>query len=229
MRFLLLSDIHGHLDFLDHIQEDLQAADAIILAGDLTRRGEEHTLNELAERIYRPGVEILGVLGNLDPPWLSKDLKEAGIMDLEETAKVSLGVGFSGVGGSNPTPFLTPYERKESELEAALLKGMHELKGIRPWVLVSHPPPFDSGLDRTFGGCRAGSKALKRFVENFQPDVCVCGHIHEAYGTARLGATLIVNPGAFQSGRYALLSYKQGSWQATLLEASSRKFFRLKA
>jgi Icc-related predicted phosphoesterase len=223
-----LSDIHGHLDFLGNIQKDLESVDAVILAGDLTRRGKGRSLMEIVEGVRRPGVETLGVLGNLDPPSLSKDLEKTGIVDLEARAGVILGIGFSGVGGSNPTPFLTPYEREESNLEAALLKGRNALKGIRPWVLVSHPPPFDSGVDRTLCGCRAGSRAVRRFIEDFQPDVCVCGHIHEAYGIVSLGVTLIVNPGAFQSGKYASLSYEKGLWKATLLEASTPKAFHFK-
>jgi hypothetical protein len=223
VRFLVLSDIHGRLEYLRNIKEEVRRSDGVILAGDLTQKGKGAAIAELANGLRRPGLEIVGVLGNLDLPLLAKELEALGIFNLEASGRLVHGIAFSGVGGSNPTPFFTPYERKEDEIKAALLKGAQKLRGARPWVVVSHPPPFDSGLDKTFFGLNAGSKALKEFLLERSPDVCVCGHIHEAFGTARLGPTLIVNPGPFQSGHYAILAYEKEQWHAELRSATTNK------
>lgn len=223
MRFLVLSDIHGRLEYLMDIEEDVRRSDGVILAGDLTQKGKGAALAELAGGLRRPGIEIVGVLGNLDLPLLAKEMEALGIFNLEASGRLVRGIAFSGVGGSNPTPFFTPYERKEEEIRAALVEGAQKLRGARPWVVVSHPPPFDSGLDKTFFGLNAGSKALREFLLERGPDVCVCGHIHEAPGIARLGPTLIVNPGPFQSGRYAILAYENEQWHAELKSATTNK------
>ena len=220
---MVLSDIHGRLECLRDIEEEVRRTDGIILAGDLTQKGKGTALAELAGGIRRPGLEVVGVLGNLDLPLLAKEMEVLGIFNLEASGKLVRGIAFSGVGGSNPTPFFTPYERKEEEIKSALLKGAEKLGGARPWVVVSHPPPFDSGLDKTLFGFKAGSRALREFLLESAPDVCVCGHIHEAPGTARLGPTLIVNPGPFQSGRYAILAYENEQWHAELKSATTNK------
>jgi len=223
VRFLVLSDIHGRLEYMKDIDEEVRRSDCVILAGDLTRKGNGAGLAELAGGLRRPGLEIVGVLGNLDLPSLAKELEALGIFNLETSGRLVRGIAFSGVGGSNPTPLFTPYEREEDEIRAALVEGAQSLKGARPWVVVSHTPPLDSGLDKTFFGLNAGSKALREFLLERGPDVCVCGHIHEALGTARLGTTLIVNPGPFQSGHYAILVYENDQWHAELKSAPTSK------
>ena len=223
MRFLVLSDIHGSLEFLKDIANEAHRSDGVVLAGDLTQKGKGNTLAMLAGGICRPGLDIVGVIGNLDLPSSAKEMEALGIFNLEASGKLVRGIAFSGVGGSNPTPFLTPYERGEEDIQEALMNGAKKLRGARPWVVVSHPPPFDSGLDQTFLGDKAGSKALRNFLLEQAPDVCVCGHIHEALGIHRLGSTLIVNPGPFQSGHYAILLYEAGQWHAELRNAATSK------
>jgi hypothetical protein len=55
-----------------------------------------------------------------------------------------------------------------------------------------------------FFGFHVGSKAVRRVIEYFQPDVFVCGHIHEARGFDYLGNTLAINPGPFPK-HYAII------------------------
>ena len=42
----------------------------------------------------------------------------------------------------------------------------------------------------------AGSVAVRRLLEEFQPLLGLHGHIHEARGAVRLGRTLALNPGS---------------------------------
>lgn len=70
--------------------------------------------------------------------------------------------------------------------------------------MVTHQPPFGF-LDTLYNGEPSGSVSLRRFLEEFQPDLLLCGHIHEARGEARLGRTLGVNVGELRRGYSALI------------------------
>jgi Icc-related predicted phosphoesterase len=50
-----------------------------------------------------------------------------------------------------------------------------------------------------------GSRALRTLIEREQPDLVLCGHIHESRGDDTLGETRIVNPGPAFAGHYALV------------------------
>ena len=68
--------------------------------------------------------------------------------------------------------------------------------GLKPLVLVCHCPPLGTPLDRVREGVHAGSQAVREFIEEQQPEVFFCGHIHEAAGVAaRIGATRGFNAG----------------------------------
>ena len=54
-------------------------------------------------------------------------------------------------------------------------------------------------------GEHVGSAALRALIEREQPNVVLCGHIHEARATDRIGGARIVNPGPAAAGHYALL------------------------
>jgi len=150
---LVLSDIHGRLEYLRDIEEEVRRSDGIILAGDLTQKGKGAAIAELADGLRRPGLEIVGVLGNLDLPLLAKELEALGIFNLEASGRLVRGIAFSGVGGSNPTPFFTPYERKEDEIKAALLKGAQKLRrGKAVGCRLPSAPVRLRGLDKTFFG-----------------------------------------------------------------------------
>ena len=59
-------------------------------------------------------------------------------------------------------------------------------------VLVSHFPPRGT-LDRAPSGDHIGSVAVREVMRAVAPRVLVCGHVHEAPGVERAGATLVVN------------------------------------
>jgi len=72
----------------------------------------------------------------------------------------------------------------------------------RRTIYLMHSPPFETPLDLMQGRKPAGSRSIKTFVERNQPLLTLHGHIHEspelsgAY-MARLGQTIMVNPGQF--------------------------------
>ena len=71
---------------------------------------------------------------------------------------------------------------------------------------VSHEPPFEY-LDLTTGGQRIGSRSAVWYIRTLQPQIFICGHVHEAAGEAHLRQTQILNV----AGRVELLEVV-GGW-----------------
>jgi electron transfer flavoprotein beta subunit len=54
------------------------------------------------------------------------------------------------------------------------------------------------------------ARVLAAAVEREQPDLVLCGHIHEARGEDRIGRSRIVNPGPVSAGHYAVVQIDGG-------------------
>jgi Icc-related predicted phosphoesterase len=117
IRIAAIGDLHV-VDTDEHRYRDLfvemsEAADVIVLCGDLTNFGKTGEANTLAADIQVATVPVVGVLGNHDyecgqPEEVTRILTGAGMMVLEEQAVVIKGVGFAGVKG-----FIGGFDRGE--------------------------------------------------------------------------------------------------------------------
>ncbi len=126
-------------------------------------------------------------------------------VSIDGTGRMIGDVGFFGVSAAPFSPLRTPYEVSEEEISRKAESGWEAVAAARWKVFVPHSPPRDTMLDRIWIAKHVGSTALRRFVEARQPDVLVCGHIHEARGTDRLGKTQLINCGAAGDGYYAVV------------------------
>jgi uncharacterized protein len=115
-------------------------------------------------------------------------------------------VGFMGLGGGTPSPFRTPWELSDEEARGFLATGFAAIADAPYKVLVSHAPPRDTKIDRSFAGLHFGSGAVRDFVLSTGVGLCISGHIHESPGEDMLGGCLCVNLGPFKNGRYALIT-----------------------
>jgi len=70
-------------------------------------------------------------------------------------------------------------------------------------IVVAHSPPAYTKLDKAYIGGHVGSPSLRLFIEQAQPSVVFCGHIHEARGIDYIGDTVIANTGAASHGHCA--------------------------
>ncbi|MCS7006330.1 MAG: metallophosphoesterase, partial [Gaiellaceae bacterium] len=137
-------------------------------------------------------------------PEIDARLAELGV-SLDGRGVVLGEVGLHGVSGSGPTPLSTPHERTEEELERRALAGAGDVAGARIRIFCPHAPPHGTACDRLASGAHVGSPALRAFVEREQPDLVLCGHIHESRGEDWIGHTRVVNPGPVASGHCALV------------------------
>ena len=179
------------------IREDLTRLrpDVFVAAGDLTNFGPVAYAEELLADLPVP---TLAVPGNCDPRDLVPALARLGV-GLHGKKTTLAGRTFVGIGGANPTPFGTPFELEEGEIEKMLRRVMEP--GA---ILVSHAPPRGF-VDTVRTGEHVGSTSVRAVVDEFAPPLVLCGHIHEARGVARHGPTTIVNPGPAAAGHRALV------------------------
>lgn len=114
-------------------------------------------------------------------------------------------------GWSNPTPFNSPRECSEEELEERLEAVVAQVKKLETAVFCIHVPPYKSLIDEApevdknlnpmvkAGRPRmvpVGSKAVRKIIEKYQPLLALHGHIHESPGFAKIGRTKCLNPGS---------------------------------
>jgi uncharacterized protein len=189
MRLLIFSDIHGDKRSLQRLL-DIEA-DYYFAAGDMVTwaRGFDQIGPLLAARADKMYV----LPGNHESIHDIQILcSRFGLSNFHQESMRIGEVTIAGLGYSNPTPFDTPGEYSETELEERL----QPFAGIDPLVMICHCPPRGTALDRIREGVHAGSSAMLKFIETTQPRYFFCGHIHESEGvTVQIGATTAMNVG----------------------------------
>jgi len=166
-----------------------------------------------AERLDGSGVPVYLMPGNDDDVEIDPILEASTYCRDVNEQVVDLGPWHQlvSMGWSSPTPWSTPRELPEEEFLdrlSALLKGVRD---PRKTIIMTHVPPFDSGLDTapllspdlrptiSAGDVLrgpVGSTGVRRAIETFKPVLGVHGHIHESGGERKIGETICVNAGS---------------------------------
>ncbi len=214
MRIIAFGDIHMDLGPVAGIP-GIDSADYLIVTGDITNYGTSLDAETVLNRLSAINSSILAVAGNLDQPDVARYLEDRSI-NLHGRGILYGGLGIMGLGGSNYTPFNTPYEFSEPELGELLAEGFAEIREAEEFILVSHTPPIQTAADRLTDGRHVGSLAVRTFIEEKQPLVCLTGHIHESRGQDRIGKTRVLNPGMIKNGSYIEVVYEDGKLSAGL-------------
>ncbi|MBN2022643.1 MAG: metallophosphoesterase family protein [Pirellulales bacterium] len=204
MKLLGITDLHGNRRTLAEILDKAGAVDVVLLGGDITNFGTPREAGELADVAGSLGARVLAVAGNCDSAAIDERLVELGVSVAGRGAIIG-NVGFHGIPAMPPwIPHM--YHFTEDELAAMLAAGHARIDpAARRRVVLSHAPPRARRVDRTRLWRHVGSTALAEFIDRTQPELVLCGHIHEARGVERMGRTIVVNCGAAAAGSYALV------------------------
>jgi len=203
MKILGLADIHGAFAKAEAIIKK-ESADLVVIGGDLTTVGSVKEAERAIRQIQTVAARLLCVAGNMDLPQDDELFATLGVsingrgVEIGET-------GFFGVSASPFTPLHTPYEIPEEEIGKRIQAGFEQIRHCVVKVFVPHAPPYGSRLDIIHAGFHVGSTAVREFIENEEPDVVICGHIHEARGQDMIGKSRIVNCGTAAHGYYAIV------------------------
>ena len=203
MKLLALADIHGHTKHIPLLEDAAKDCDVVVLAGDMTDFGGADQARSVLLALNAFGKPVLAVLGNCDSPQVDNVLKRQGGSLIHNPVEMN-GVVFVGFSYAASVGAVLPN------------KPISQLPSQKPMVLVTHQPAWGTAVDLRASTRHKGSRSVRSFIEDYQPILAVSGHIHEARGTDQIGSTLLVNPGPFRNGCYAIIDINDDTAQAKL-------------
>ena len=194
-------------------EDEVERADVDDVFARAMAEGLEKWLRLAEERLDGTGIRIFVMLGNDDEPALREVLARSPLVVDPEDIPVELGEDFRMVscGHANSTPWNSPRELPEDELERHLEELIAQVDDPRRSVFNLHVPPVRTSLDKApeldetlkpvvRGGAvqivSVGSQAVRNVIERYQPPLALHGHIHESRGVAKVGKTVCINPGS---------------------------------
>lgn len=192
MKIFATSDIHGNRRIMDKLRPIAEGVDLVLVCGDIGRKVRGKSIRQRAEEqrqdadyltavLQSVGTELRFILGNGD--WF----EYTGGSYLR-TAEVIGGLRFVPFEYVRCTPFGTNREANENMLAYQLSR----LAADGSTVIVAHTPPLGAG-DTVLDGSRCGSPSVRAWIEEVQPRLWLCGHIHEDHTAVRIGHTLVLN------------------------------------
>lgn len=197
-RIVCLSDTHGLHDALT-----VPDGDVLVHAGDMSMGGREAEIQTFARwfaALAHPHKIIIA--GNHD--WLFERTPARGrelLSDVTYLSDDATEVAGLRIWGSPWQPWFHDWA---FNLPRGLpLRDKWDLIPSDTDVLVTHGPPIgyldgaerpvwfgaDDGIDVEHVGC----EELRAALDRVQPRLHVFGHVHEGYGQAQLGETILVN------------------------------------
>jgi len=206
MKILATADFHGSIEASKRVAlkaKDIRA-DVVVVCGDVTHFGSNKDSEKVLSPLTALKLPVLYVPGNCDPPSLL-EAKIEGATCIHQKCETYEGLSFVGAG-SVPIDRVhpSPFEISEEEILEALKEGSKQCATGQGLVVVAHSPPLNTKLDLAYTGGHVGSPSLRFFIEQKQPSVVFCGHIHEALGIDYIGDTVIANTGPARHGHCAV-------------------------
>lgn len=212
------NDVEGLLALIDKISG--MKFDVVVCPGDFTDLSLPKGFSRvdvgkiILEELKSLGKPVVAVPGSWDKDLIG--LLQNDNVSVHGKGLVYGGVGFYGYGGAR-TPFGTPFEPTDSEIEAGLRVAHKDVENVAIKVQVTHAPPINTKVDVIFSGAHVGSEAVRKIIEELRPTVAISAHIHEAKGVDVVGTTKIVNPGRFPEGTCALITIDDGRVNAEIV------------
>lgn len=190
MKILAFTDTHNDPQGLRSIirKAGKEKPDILVCCGDVSNFSSD--LVEVVKKLNVIEQKILIIPGNHETPgeiaavcrkWTKfVDIHEKYVV-IDDT--VFIGYGTGGFAMRDPH-----FEKLIPSFKKMMQKG-------KKIVFVTHPPVYRTKLDHLPVG-HQGNKSTRKFIEEAQPDLVLCGHFHENEKKwDKIKKTLIINPG----------------------------------
>ena len=189
-KILAVGDIHGDTGLAKRLAKKAKKenVDLVILAGDIT------WLDQSTKNIIGPFVkakkQVLLIPGNHEPNTTINFLTE-----MYPNTKNIHGhfhkIGNLGIFGAGYDSSVGPFCVEDKEIFETLKKSHGKIKNAKRKLMVTHALPAGSKAE-LFD--YSGSKAVKKAIKEFNPDILISAHIHEAGGIEeKIGKTKVIN------------------------------------
>ena len=195
MKIFATSDIHGNRVIIDKLPSIANDADLILICGDIGGKGIWGKTPKRFSECQRDDADYLtGVISGLSIPsrfipgnddWFEIEGECAHYLSKREQ-----------IGPADLIPFefvlVTPFNTNREVNENKLRYELEKLSANENSIIVAHTPPFGAG-DTLSNGSYCGSKSVRAWIEETQPLIWLCGHIHEDNSVNLIGETYIFN------------------------------------
>ena len=180
-----------------------------IFVEQVTNRMREW-LEYAEEKLSKSKKKLYIIPGNDDLPEVDDVIREyeSDHIIFADLKKVEIdGYEMIGLSWSNKTPWNTPREKTEEELQAKIEELVDSIDNMETAIFQLHVPPYGTPLDEVpklddqlrpsvSETMNVGSTAVLKAIEKYQPLLSLHGHIHESRGIIKIGKTVVINPGS---------------------------------
>ena len=188
IKILAVGDVHGDQGLIKKLAEkaEREKVDLVILAGDLTFL--EISTDYIIGPFIKRGKNVLLIPGNHESLATADFMaKKYNVINLHGNSFKKGSLGIFGAGGA----MIGPHSTSEYEIYQALKKGHKGILDVKRKIMVTHMHP--KGSKSEFSGFE-GSKAIRKAIEMFKPDIAINAHIEEAGGIEeKIGKTRVFN------------------------------------
>jgi hypothetical protein len=190
MKILAFTDVHAKKQKLEKIKQKAikEKPDFLVCSGDLSIFGSG--LEESVKFLMKLNIPMLIIPGNHEIPEDIKLLqkKHKNIINLHAGAYDFEDYTFFGWGTGG-------FSLIEEKFERTAEKFKKDFNRKRKLIFITHAPFYNTKLDFLSMGHR-GCKSTRKFVEEMNPIIGICGHFHENFNKKdMIKKTLIMNPG----------------------------------
>lgn len=192
MRILSAGDLHGDRSLAEKLARKAleEEVDLVLICGDLTHGDQEPRgmIGPFLERKKR----VLFIPGNHDSHATADLLTHIyPVKNLHGYSIKCDDIGIFGCGKAN----IGPERLTEEEFFEALKKAHDHISYLKKSIMVTHVHPTGTTAEK-MTRFFPGSSGVRKAIEELQPDIAFCCHVHEAEGIEeRIGKTKVINVG----------------------------------
>lgn len=214
-----------------------------------TRNMQLKSTEKIIQSLLTLDKPLLNLFGNEDLPSVADYLE---VMSKNEKRIVPLHnrkvqfedykiVGFGGASTKHQIHNQKFHLYSEDEVFQGICNLLTDEKPMNT-ILVTHGSPADIilGDSTPYWAYNMGSRGIRKAIEQFQPLLSLCGHLH-IQCVNRIGSTTVINPGALAYFKYALVEIAKGNkikvqlgvlphslWNLNLQHAIFRSYWKLR-
>ncbi len=196
LKILAAGDIHGDVSLVKKLAEkaDKYNVDLVILTGDITF--DETSTENIIGPFLKKGRKVLIIPGNHESLATIDFLVDLYGPEVKNIHGYSIKIGDVGIFGAGGAVGVGPkFTISEDDIFNVLKQSFEKIKNTKKKIMITHVHPSETLMEK-LSVFVPGSKAVKKAIDYFKPDIALFSHVHEAAGLEeKIGKTRLMNVG----------------------------------